>query len=568
MKIIFKKVKTKLNRFILPVLLFISAFSINFYRGAEITGGEDFFQSTDALKFVRSLSPAYLMHSHHDSIEFLTLPLYFLLGFNLSTLRLSQSIFLAGSVVLFYFFSKNHFDEPKKALLATLLLISFPRFILHKYHAEYSFLLFFAVGCLLFYSLIMKKKNNNKYIFLLGLFIGIGTYRKIIFAAFGFLLILSHILLYPHHFKEKLLSTKKTIIFIGATALGALPLIIWELYMIFYAEYHGNLERTLNLFSEGSHRSLFSGLLKRAIHVKEIFTEIFESYNYDGDLFKIVGFVTLFLFLSSVIYLLLKKDRKSGTFIVFTLLYIIVSTFELQLMIIVHLYVLMPIFIIIITTGIFKFFEDIFKNKKRALLISSFLIIIIVISNFAVIFSVLRKDSLEGRYDLVYDIGYTLKEGDFDMIYGFIDHVACDICGIPYISYYFITGGVPYCNASKTVTGNAYSENFMISCQDPDKKKWEGKKESFEKVINASKSTNNVYIDLEIVDFDKAVIHHQEDQDIFFSERVIYADEIDKLISENGYKGIRIDHPERGKAYHVWIHEEKEEVVNALQKIK
>ncbi len=565
-KNIFQQFKSRLRSTLLPLFLFISAFSINFYRASEIHGMEDFYDSNSVIKFIESFNIRYLMNDHHNSMEFPALPFYMFFEFDISTLRLMQAFFLSGSIVLFFFFSKNYFNDRKKALLSTLLLISFPYFILHRYYSEYSFLAFITTGCLFFYSLILKKEDNDKYIFILGLLIGIGTYRKIIFAPFGLFLILSYVLINPRRFKKRFLSIKKSLVLLGATVMGALPLIIWEFYMVFYSQYYGITENILNLFKEGAHSDYLTKLIHRFGDMENIFTTFPQLHGNPGGFSAMVGFFSFYLFLFSAFFLFLKKDKKSGTFILLILLYTAASTFEMQMMLTFHLMILIPLFVVILVHGTFEFFESISKNKIVTRVTPSLLITFIIIFNLFNIFEVkyLEENFSSGRYSTFYRLGSSLSVGGFDSIYNFVDPWACDVCGVAGISLYFLSEGVPQKNVFEALRTE---DKAYFSARNPEWERRELRAIKFEDVIESSANKNNVYFDLIVTDSEKALVSDYEKGQSFFQERVFNIDFVEEYLSENGYGSIRIEDQERGVAYLVWVHKNNERVIEKLQNI-
>ncbi len=535
----------KLKKTLLLLFLFLVAFFINFYGGADIQHGEDFRHSVATLKFVQTLSPNALMAQTINGMEFLALPFYFIFGFELFSLKLAQSVFIGLAVVLFYLFSKNYLQDPKIALLTTLLLITFPYFILMKYQ-EYPFLAFFAAGLLYLYSLIFKKQKNEKNISFYGFLWGLGTYHKIMVAPFGFVLLFSHLVVYRRKVAEKLLKIKKLALLAISFAVGALPLIIWNTV----SDYKMQTFEEIFGATSTMKADIISGLQERAIHIKEVFTTTPEHYF--GEIVPI-GFILLTVFIVSVIFLIFKRSKKGIVLILTLLIFILSSTLGLNVLIKKHLYMIVPLLATIIALGVFELSKEIFREKAKK--VTVLVLGLLIALNCFNLQNILRTKNDYNFFTASFELQLSFRDKDFiENIYA----LHPDNLNSFWNSIYFTSGGKNVILASKVMEGE---NEILVGTYDGNDVGCKGgrpQEKSLEELLETSKSKNNIYVD---------VVHSHDDDEVIGKFRKQARTKLREALPQNGYLEISLYSPVSEKIYTTWVHGSHTKLIKDIKTI-
>jgi hypothetical protein len=115
-------------------LITFITFSISFYNWNDICPTEALNSASKILDSVRFFPNIILMDLNYQGINFFWIPSFAIFGFELIAIRLPQSLFIAISVLITYFFAKDFYNK-KTAIMSSLILILFPAFILMKHNA-------------------------------------------------------------------------------------------------------------------------------------------------------------------------------------------------------------------------------------------------------------------------------------------------------------------------------------------------------------------------------------------------------------------------------------------------
>ena len=366
----FNKIKNSIN----VVLLFLTAFLINFRIGLHVQGDEDFLDAIVGFRFLETFDFRFLMTEPHNSIDFITLPFYYIFGAELSVLRFVQAIFVGLSVVFFFLFSQNYFKDKIKALFTSLLLISVPLFILTVYHPEFPFLGFFATLSL---YLIQKtsKEGGFKKIILLGFIIGIASFKKAIFLPYGALTLILFFII--NHKEAKRQFTEKNI---TGLCLGFLVGFAPFLIHLGVMETDGSGAIISSILRFPS--TFLENITYRLFQLGSLFSTPARIYG-EKVHFHNLALLNMFFLGISTLYLALKKN-KIALLIITPIAFTAASTIELinSSLLETHLYILIPVVVFLICVGVFTLTDDLLHPlKKRGLFVGLFIITILILIN-------------------------------------------------------------------------------------------------------------------------------------------------------------------------------------------
>lgn len=530
-----KIIKSKLTPFLLSILTFI----INFGIGKHTHGTEDFIHGIIGFRFLNTLSPVFLNYEPHNSIDFISLPFYQIFGANLITLRFLQAFFLGLSIFFFYLFLEKYFKNRDKALIGSLLLMSIPLYVLTVYHPEFPFLGFFATFVLYLAQSSLKEKNL-KIIILLGFIIGLASYRKAIFLPYGIFAITAFLIKEREKLK-KVLSKEKIQLFFAGFFAGFLPFFIGN----FFRESDGIKEIAQSALS-------FPSLFVRNIGVRiSHFIDIFlsPSWIYDREVkYSNLALLNHLVLFSSFIYLIFKKN-KAYLFGVAAIAFTVLSTIQIieASLILEHLYIIIPLLVIVIVEGVFLFTESIAKSNVKskiiAILIISGLILINGLNSFHVYKNHFSVPSYTEHIEL--KIAEAVSDYNFEAVYD-LTHPQED----PYWSHI-----LPFYNKVRV-------SHYMFSTENEKIDKGRFVTPYFGKV------TDNANHPDRLTD----LLRQTENNDDFliltaqYSDRKIFDVNIEEKISHS-YKSISVPSRIAKNPNLIWVHESKRDLIEKLNRI-
>ena len=374
--------KIKKENIFLAIILILS-FALSFYNWYDITLGGDIPTLRPVIHFLKG-EGFFPFQKPWVGGNILIIPFFLISGFNVFAYRVAESVFMTLTILLFYLFVKEFYGT-KTALLCSLFLAISPYFILMKLD-EITFYPFFTASILLFLYKYYKTEKI-KYLLLASLIAGYGIYFKLIilylvisvFVPFFFV---KFVLTRPLKikFKNFRIAKKHVIFAVVFFLIGSSPLIIYNfgtgfstLHAVssnfFTTEAYGynnfaiieNLQERVKQFmhisSENS--TFFSHFAQVDISSKWRYREDF-SFN-------------IFLFFVSIPVILWFKSKKDYFLIGMFFVFLFLSTFVITMLRSHHLFLIFPIFILIISR--FLTLPD-FKTKKCII----FVILILVFS--------------------------------------------------------------------------------------------------------------------------------------------------------------------------------------------
>ncbi len=529
---------------IYSLLLFLLSFLISFYRATDIQGQEDFIDSRASLLFLQTFSAEYLMYEPHNGMEFFAIPFYFLFGFNLFSLRLAQSIFLSLGIVLFFLFSRNHFEDEKSALVASLLLVSFPFFILLKYWPEYSFMAFFSMLTIYLFSLI-KKKESYIPLILFAFFLGLGTYRKIILGPLGAALLFSYLIIDYDQARIRVWNFKRGILASGFFFVGLTPFIVFNLRKWSF------LEMLIDRGSKMGWSGVFFNFQERFFNFVDLFVE--PPIFYYGEIFWI-GFAGLILFIASSFYIIYKKDRKNGIFLLATAFYFLFTNIGIARMQREHFYIVVPLLIIIMAGGVFQFSESL--RRKQFKIVMSLILPLMISLNFFNVFTILATDNHYNNYFVAYELGHSIQGSDIEHIYVFTrDETPMTMN--PMI--YFTSGGRTVYYAEEILE----KEEGEVKIIDRNKQFLKDKQLTLEDALKDAQTEKNIYFDSIIINPEwKEIIENE------FPERIFSQEYVDQRLGRKDYLKFEIPIITGEGLYLFWVHESQNEIINRIGDLK
>lgn len=526
----------------ISTFLVVVTFLLSFYKSTNIEHCEDFIHSTNTLRFINNFSLEYLMYEPFNSMDFLAFPFYLLIDFDLYTLRLAQSFFIAFAVLFFYLFLKNHFNSRLKSFLSSLLLLTFPYFIIEKSAMEYPFLVFFVTLFLYLFQIAADKQENHKEIALLGLVVGLGIFRKLILAPIFLFYPLFWLLFNKKDFIEKFLTKKRALIFSALSLVGLFP---FFLYSIFFSGSEHSLLNYLNLklFEEGRIHNIPHNLIERFSQIEEI------ALTYTHHYFTYPIF--FYLLILSVLYLLIRRNKVGLIFILTSLVYILLSTLELNCLIVAHLYILIPLFVVIISTAIFSFFEDLLGEKTGNIL--SVLVIGVLVGvnlfNISYYYRKNQQEVIQPKNPIRYEIGSFFRDDNVENIFLFTSD---EIYTRWNVNIYFTSKGKNYFKAHDILkkNGRAYSEDGFVL-------------EGIDELKNTFKNPKNAYLDVRFLDSGSPPAGGMSNEDRMFDFQYI-----NNELKENNYQKKYILNRERETVYVIWVHDSNYSVIENIEKFK
>ena len=401
--------KANIKSKIIAALLFCFSFFINFKIGIRTFGTEDFTHAISGFAFLEGFDVRLLMYEPHNSMDFITLPFYFIFDPSYTTLRAVQAIFLGMSVVFFFLFSKKYFKSETKALLASVFLISVPHFTLTVYHPEYPFLALFSTLTLYLLESI-ESKNNLKKILLLGFVIGIASFRKAIFLPYGILVVVAYLINQEKSLKNKFAGKNKGYLLAGFF-LGFLP------FLLSLLNSRGDGFLIISSVFQ-SIPKMIQGVIIRITQLGELFLSPSRIYGSELALSNL-AFFNILILLFSFGYLLVKKE-EDFVFGLVPLAFSFIASIQLinNKYSTTHLYILLPILTVILISGLFKFSESFFSNKPRkATLFPILIILVLILINGINSFNVYKSVDHKQAYEKEDQIAKVISDHNFDAIY-------------------------------------------------------------------------------------------------------------------------------------------------------
>ena len=535
-------------------LLTLSSFIVSFFNSTSFHGDEDFIHGIEAFRFLNNPSIDNLMYEGKNSVDFITLPFYLIIGTNLFTLRLVQSIFLTLSILFFFLFCKNFFEDRFKAGLASLLLLSIPFYILTKYHPEFPFLGFFATFLLFLLSLIPKSKRTFLLFSLLGLILGLASYRKIIFLPYGLLVIFTFFFIKRESLRDKIKEWKNIIPFIVFFLIFFSPSIIWNHTKQTAAE-----PSLLRLLTDTA-SSLPDAILFRIDHLKNIF---FSHGGMPSGGSLALSMINHLVLAISLIFLFLKKNRTALFFLIIVF-YTFISVIGIGTYETIHLYLLVPIFPIIIIEGLDEVGKTIKIKKDRRQILMTVVVFLLVLINGYNYYKITTNTNELSSHQTKYEIGYSLKNQDIESIYDFTFDSA-DSYPFWYNHIYLTSGAdKEYINVYKVLLSESKNQQKSIYHK-----------------INSNRSSYSVEGIMEDARERKDILflyssindEHLIEEDKRNQLKMVEAkmNEISQALKNYNHKRIIIPEIKNGSHladYHLWVHESKEGLIQDLQKLK
>ncbi len=523
--------------------LFAITFLISSYRASEIQGHEDFIDSRQLLFFLEDPVIENLMYEAHNAMEFFALPFYRIIGFNLTALRMSQSVLLSFSVVFFFLFSRNYFGDSVKAFLSSLLLVSFPFFITLKYWPEYAAVAFFST--LLLYIFSELKNRDSSFIFALyGFVLGVGIFTKVIIAPFGVGLLLFYLVTDFKNAQRKLLKVNNLASLLIFGLFGLSPFLAFNIKA-----------QTLQSFvmdSFGATRGSFlNNISIRIGDIRDIF--ITSPQYYSGEV-EVVGRIGFVFFLLSSIYFLFRKKKGELIILGTIIFYIFVSVTEVQALLTEHLYILIPSFVIIMVSAGF-ILSDFIERKTNINILYLPVLILIFLNLFNTVI-ILKSDNSYNDFYTINKIGYTIQDhGGIDNIY---HTMARDgfLTGSRIISF---TSGGSKVFYIKPVLEDGFSEIKIVDPgQDNDPN-------------TGDFPLNWIYVDVDdVLEFEKNSLYIDAYQKRYIPEGGSGQEDNSQILKRylgDSYKKIKIEEKLKRGYFLIWVHQKNKDLIQKLKSI-
>jgi len=228
--------------------------------------------------------------------------LFKIFGESIKIARFVEICFSLGSIVFFYLFIKELFNNEKLALLIAFLATINPMFVFFTHNVQLvNSALFFMLTGLYFYARWLKDINKSKNMYIAAFFIALSSMTKYTFA------VIAVPILFSFPYKKILKKPKKFYKVLGISFIIILMFPAWLVYSEFVVKQQtiGHLLTDEQLRSSYS----FSGLIDLGMVADKNFWQTIRLYVADN--FTLIGinmFILGSIFLCYVF--LLKKNRK------------------------------------------------------------------------------------------------------------------------------------------------------------------------------------------------------------------------------------------------------------------